>query len=285
MLLPLQTIEDYRRSTFRLQNSVRLQTVEQAIDFVNERKFIFFWPIRGITLPSLWAAVAGDRPVADAHDDPGHVTWGWKDGMLGKHVWYYGKVLRKKATLISLDALPYFYALSENYGSPEEDYLTLYQQGRLTLESKLLFDALIKEGPLDTLALRRVTRLTNRESDSRFNRALTDLQANFQILPVRIVDAGRWHYAMEYDLTTRQYPDLIDRTRFITDREAQARLVTWYYDSVGAAPVQDATKLFGWGPSITAAVVDTLLAEERLLQVEVDGWRGRICATNRFESR
>ena len=54
-------------------------------------------------MPSLWVAVAGDRPVPDEHDDPGHVTWGWKDGLLGKRRWYYGRVLRKRNTFISLD--------------------------------------------------------------------------------------------------------------------------------------------------------------------------------------
>ena len=49
-------------------------------------------------MPSLWTAVAGDRPVADAHDDPGHITWGWKDRSLDKKIWYYGKILRRKAT-------------------------------------------------------------------------------------------------------------------------------------------------------------------------------------------
>ena len=85
-----------------------LKTVEQAIGFVEERGFIFFWPIKGIEFPSLWTAVAGDRPVASEHDDPGHVTWGWKDQMLGKRQWYYAKMLRKKATLISLEVAAYF---------------------------------------------------------------------------------------------------------------------------------------------------------------------------------
>ncbi|MBK9210977.1 MAG: hypothetical protein IPL71_22930 [Anaerolineales bacterium] len=51
----------------------------QGIDLLQRARFIYFWPIKGIDLPSLWTAVAGDRPVADKHDDPGHITWGWKD--------------------------------------------------------------------------------------------------------------------------------------------------------------------------------------------------------------
>lgn len=274
MKIPVEQLENYRRQTFRTGHGAGLQSVEQAIAYANERKFIYFWPINGITLPSLWTATAGDRPVADAHDDPGHRTWGWKDEMLDKRVWYYGKVLRKRSTIISYEALPYFYALSENYGTPEEDYLTLYQQGRLTMESKLVFEALVKEGPLDTIALRKVTRLTNRESDSRFNKALTDLQSNFQILPIKIVDAGRWHYAMAYDLTARQYPDLIDQARFINDREACRRLTGWYLDSVGAAQARDLTKLFGWEPAVAARAIEELIKENRVCEVEIDGMTG-----------
>src|SRR5512134_359828 len=111
--LAIESIQAYRANTFRLKPGQRIHHSEDAVQFVKERGFIFFWPIKDITLPSLWVAVAGDRPVADAHDDPGHVTWGWKDSLLGKHEWYYAKVLRKRATMISMGLAPYFYALSE----------------------------------------------------------------------------------------------------------------------------------------------------------------------------
>lgn len=239
-------LKAYRQKTFRSTWTRRVRSLDEAVQFVNERGFIFFWPIKDITLPSLWAAAAGDRPVPDAHDDPGHVTWGWKDQLLGKKRWYYAKVLRKKATIISLEVLPYFYALSNNYGSPEEDYLTLYQQGRLTQEAKAVFEALLHEGPLDTLDLRRITRMTSRESDSRFSRALTDLQANFNILPVGVSNAGRWRYAFIYDLVTRHYPDLIDRTRMITEKQARRELARLYLASVGQTSLREVMKLFGW---------------------------------------
>src|SRR3989304_1649218 len=107
-------LKAYRAGTYHLR--ARLRNVKQAVQFANERGFIYFWPITGVELPSLWAAVAGNRPVADEHDDAGHVTWGWKDQSLDKRWWYYGKLLRGKATLVSLKLLPYFYALSENFG-------------------------------------------------------------------------------------------------------------------------------------------------------------------------
>ena len=97
--------------------------------------------------------------------------------------------------MISFDLLPCFYALSENYGAYEEDYLTLYEQGRLTSEAKAIYEALLDKGRLDTVELRRHTHMSSPASEGRFNRALTDLQTDFKILPVGVTQSGAWHYA------------------------------------------------------------------------------------------
>ena len=254
-----EQIEEYRAATFHMLPGERLSNIDEAIAFVNQRGFIFFWPISGITLPSLWSAVAGDRPVADAHDDPGHVTWGWKDELLGKKRWFYAKVLRKKATIISLEVLPYFYALSENYGSYEDDYLTIYEQGRLTQEAKIIYEALLDEGPLDTVALRRATHLTSRESDYRFNRGLVELQVDFKVLPVGVAQAGAWNYAFVYDIVPRHFPELPDQAHYIQETEARRKLVETYFNSVGAAEFRDVVKLFGWRPVQAERAVNELV--------------------------
>src|SRR5215211_6720270 len=186
--LDLKKLEKHRAQTFRLSPFSRVRSPKAARDFIDARGFIYFWPIKGIDLPSLWTAVAGNRTVADKHDDPGHITWGWKDNALGKKIWYYAKILRKKATMISLDVAPYFYALSENYGSPEEDYLLAYEEGRLTQAAKQLYESLLKEGALNTIDLRRAAKLTNAK-ESEFNKALEALQSDFKILPVGVSDA------------------------------------------------------------------------------------------------
>ncbi|RPI87761.1 MAG: hypothetical protein EHM41_03870 [Chloroflexi bacterium] len=278
--IPLEAVQAYRTKTFRMLAQDHLRSKEDAVEFANTRGFVYFWPIRDVLMPSLWAAAAGDRPVADEHNDPGHVTWGWKDELLGKKQWYYAKVLRKKATIISLDVLPYFYALSENYGSPEEDYLTLYQQGRSTLESKIVFETLLKEGPLDTIELRKAAHMSSRDSDSRFNRALSDLQANFQILPTGITQSGRWHYAHLYDLTIRHIPDLIDQTRFIDDRKAQQTLAELYLRSIGAAQPRDFIRLFGWSADVVSRTINSLVEKGTAVRVELEDTSGDFIAIN-----
>jgi hypothetical protein len=277
--IPQEAIDTFRRKTFRMDSSSRLQNQEDAIEFVKERGFIFFWPITGILFPSLWVAKAGNRPVADNHDDPGHVTWQWKDKLLGSGVWYYAKILRKKATMIAPKVAPYFYALSNNFGSPEEDYLTLYEQGRLTLEEKSIYKVLLEQGALDTITLRKAAHLSNHENESRFNKALTDLQVDFKIAPIGVCETGGWNYAFVYDITTRAYPALQDDSRFIDEVQARKILLKYYFEALGLARITDVEKLFQWTHNDTRHTIQLLIEEGFLspeLSVENQGsnWLG-----------
>jgi hypothetical protein len=245
-MIKKEVIQNYRNQTFGINPNGKSHSLNDAANFVKKRGFVFFWPIQGITLPSLWTAVAGDRLVADAHDDPGHITWQWKDDALGKKIWYYGKILRKKATMIDLGIAPYFYALSDNFGDPVEDVRIQYHEGKLTQEAKIIFESLVNNGPLDTISIRRITHMTSKESNYRFDRAITLLQSDFKVLPIGVSDAGAWRYSFIYDLTHRHYPDIVEKARFISEREAQQKLSERFFDSVGAAKLSDVMKLFGW---------------------------------------
>jgi tetratricopeptide (TPR) repeat protein len=254
-MITLERLTEYRSHTFGYHPKNRVKTRDEAILYVNERGYIYFWPINGITLPNLWGAVSGDRPVPNEHDDPGHVSWDWKDSLLGKHIWYYGKILRKKATIISMAIAPYFYALTENYGSPEQDYLTIYEQGRMTQEAKAVYEALLENSPLDTITLRKAAHMTSHESESRFNRALIDLQADFKIMPVDVVDAGPWHYSFSYNIVARHEPELLEKARYLGELDARQKILELYFRSVGASQLRDLVKLFGWKPiDLTQAV-------------------------------
>ncbi len=272
-LLDLQALQTHRSKTFHLPPAKPIASPSQARTFVNQRGFVYFWPIKGIDFPSLWTAVAGDRPVADEHDDPGHVTWGWKDDALPKRIWYYAKILRRKATLISLEAAPYFYALSENYGSPEEDYLLAYEEGRLTSAAKNIYEALLKHGPLDSISLRKAARLTSAK-ESEWNRALEDLQMDFKILPVGVAEAGAWKYAFIYQIVSRHYPELPEQARPISEAQARSKLLKLYFESVGAAQARDVTRLFGWPGEITSRAIHRMVEHGQLEKAGHPGQKG-----------
>jgi len=283
-LLDLKKLKSHRARTFRLPPSPRVASPKAALEFVNTRGFIYFWPIKGIDLPSLWTSVAGDRVVADKHDDPGHITWRWKDNALDKKIWYYAKVLRGRATMISLDIAPFFYALSENYGSPEDDYLLAYEEGRLTQAAKQVYEAVLKEGALNTLDLRRAAKLANAK-ESEFNKALEVLQSDFKILPVGVAEVGAWKYSFIYEIVTRQYPELQEKARFIGEGEARTKLVELYFKSVGAAQERDVNKLFRWQKELTARAISGLVEKRKLVETEYPKQKGEWFALPEVLSR
>ena len=270
MRLTEARLKGYRDQTYARTARGRVRRIEAALDFVNGRGFVYFWPIKGVELPSLWVAVAGNRPVADQHDDPGHVTWGWKDQWLGARKWYYAKVLRGKATLIGLEALPYFYALSENFGDPE-DYRQQYEAGLLTVEAKQIYEALLKKGKLDTISLRREAGLASGEHAARFERALVELQRDFKILPVAVAQAGAWRYAFVYELVGRWYPQVAAQARDISRCAARAYLVDCYLKSVGAATEAQISRLFGWRADETSRTCGNLVEAGQLAACELPG--------------
>jgi hypothetical protein len=261
---------NYRRTPER-----RVKTVEEAQVFVAEVGYCHFWPIKKIEMPNLFHAIAGRvRPVPMEHGDPDlSRCWGWKDQSLDKRWWYYGKLLRRRATLVSLDLLPAFYASSENYGDLL-DYLEEYHDGMLTAEAKQIYEALLEQGPLDTVRLRREARMSAESSKSRFERALVELQVGLKVLPIGVAEAGAWRYAFVYEILQRHFPDLPEKARPIKRSEARRTLVLRYLDNVVAADRNMITKVFHvlkWTPRELDQTIATLLREGAIQEVPVKG--------------
>jgi hypothetical protein len=269
---------DRREARYRRRMDLRVTTPAQAVEFVNEVGFCFLFPIQGVEMPSLWDAIAG-RVMKTTNKHRGYEierTWGWKDEALNKRWWFYGKLLRRKATLVSLDFLPNFYALSENFGDYEHDYLEEYQTGALSSEAKQIYEALLKHGALDAVRLRRESRLSAEANKPRFEKALTELQTGLKVLPVGIAPAGAWRYAFIYEILPRWYAarHVPERARLIDRAAARAALLDRYLCNVIASPLASAARVFGWTLNATRLVAESLAAAGRVeLDVKVAGMR------------
>lgn len=233
--------------------------MEQALEFIQTWKLVGFWPIKDLPIPNLWYAVAGDRPVADDHDDPGHVTWGWKDALLSQKNVFYARILCKRTFFVSLDLLPALYALSNNFGDIREDHLILYEEGKLTFSARNLYDTVLNYGALDTIKLKKVARFTGKAGDLEFNRALNELQMDFKLMPVGISDSGPWHYSFVYDIVGRQFPNVVREAGTLDPKECRRILLINYLRSVGAAKRSHIIKLFRWEKTVTQSCIQQLL--------------------------
>ncbi|NIN64863.1 MAG: hypothetical protein GTO63_09210 [Anaerolineae bacterium] len=268
-------IAEQRDYAYRRTPNLRIQTPEGALAFVDEVGFCHFWPTKGAEIPNLFQAIAGRiRSVPMRHDDPDiSRCWSWKDAALDKRQWYYGKLLRRRATLVSLELLPVFYACSENTGDLE-DYLDEYRAGMMTAEAKWIYEALLEHGPLDTIRLRREAGMSATSAKSRFDRALVELQVGLKVIPVGVARTGAWRYAFTYEILQRHIPELPKQAAAIKRSEARRMLVSRYLDDVIAADREMINRIFHvmrWTSTEVQRTIGALLNEEVIREAEVDG--------------
>ncbi len=270
-----EQIFERREQIYHRTPERRLRTAEEARAFVDELGFCHLWPIKGVEMPNLFHAIAGRaRLVPRKHGDPDlSRSWRWKDEALGQRWWYYAKLLRRRATLVSLDLLPTFYAVSENFGELT-DYLDEYRDGLLSAEAKDIYEALLEHGPLDTIRLRREARMTARSAKSRFDRGLMELQVGLKVLPIGVAETGAWNYAFIYELLPRHLPEVPEAARALSRSASQQALIRRYLDNVVAAErkmVRKAFHVFRWSSREWKQAFEALLEAGSVREVKVEG--------------
>ena len=171
---------------------------------------------------------------------------------------------------ISFDLLPYFYALSENFGELD-DYLQEYEDGKLTAEAKAIYEALLEHGPLDTIQLRREARLSAESAKSRFDRGLVELQVGLKVVPVGVAETGAWNYAFVYELFQRWLPEVPEQARAIKRGEARRVLVQRYLDNVVATDRKMVAKVFHvlrWTKRELERTIEVLVERGSIREIE-----------------
>lgn len=267
--LPLDHVIEYRKKTFALLPRFRVDTLDMALEYINARKLIAFWPINRIPCPSLWVSTAGDRPVPNEHDDPGHITWRWKDEIVSTGSCFYGRILCNRYFFVSRDHLKYLYAISDNVNGSSEDHEVMYADGKMPPIAFRIYDLLLNHGAMDTIALKRLLCLSGKHGEYSFNQAMNFLQKGLKVIPVGISNAGRWHYAFVYDLLTSRFPDLDESARKISPMSARNTLIKSYIQSVGLTKLTDLQNLFQWSKEDIQYALDQLIASKDVTEGKI----------------
>jgi hypothetical protein len=265
-----------RLAHYRQENPLKVHNEEEALAFLNDVGFSLLFSAKDVELPSLWGAINGsDRELTeDRNDQALGWTWEWKDTLAANGQILYGKYLHKKPVFIALDLVPSCYVLSGNYGE-ETDYLEEYQEGRLSEESRRIYEALLEHGALPTSRLRREAGISGQQAAPRFDRALTELQMGYKIAKVGISDANRWKYCYVYDLFLRRFPELVAIARTINSTQAIRTIFCRYLKTVVAATPEQVLRLFGWEAWRLARIVTSLVAEGVIrANLSVEGRKG-----------
>lgn len=273
--MTLQELIDRRNHIAHRTPQRRLHTAQDALAFINEVGFCFLFTSPGLEAPTLYEAIVGSPDTwTVAHDYETGRAWNWKDELpIARHC-FYGKLLREKPVLVSLDLFPYFYAISGNYGDLDQ-YLEDYHDGKISLAAKQVYEALLYHGAQPTSHLRRSANLAGKENARSFERALVELQVGLKITKTGISDANRWHYCYVYDLLPRWLPEQVEKGLAIKSRAAYPVILRQYLHNVLISSIPDMTRLFGWPVETIERALATLVAEGEIRSdVTVEGLPG-----------
>ncbi len=256
-----QEVEAWRDRTFRRLPGRRVRGERSALQFVDEVGFCFTLSDFGLPVPSLYVAVCGRRrprwPKHTHHDAEIGLTWNLKDSLPAKRLTYYGKLVKGKPTLVSLDLLPAFCALiREGKGSGE--YIVDYRHGRMTRAAVLILEALNERAALATPDLRRAVALHGAERTAEFDRAMAELQRGLWIVKVEEVYDPDFYY--RWDLLDNWLPEPLLAARGLGRAEAIERLLVAYLRGAAAAQARFLAGLFGLGLDAVRPALDSLEA-------------------------
>jgi hypothetical protein len=207
-------------------------------------------------------AVCGRRhprwPKHTHHDPAVLLTWELKDTLPAKRLVYYGKLLKGKPTLVSLELFPAFVALIRE-GRRSGDYLADYRDGRLSRPALQLMDALMEARPLETGLLRRRAGLAASSQTGTFEKAMAELQRKLWIVKTEEVYEPTFSY--RWDLVDQWWPEQVERGEALSRGEAVRQILARYLKVVVASQERIMTRLFDVSLPEMKRVLDVLGAE------------------------
>jgi len=271
------TLEVLRDRTFRRLPHLRVRNERDALRFVRQVGYSFTFSTFGLSAPCLWVAVSGRRHPRwpkHTHHDPGVLlTWELKDVLPAKRLVYYGKLLKGRPTLVSLELLPAFVALIRE-GRRSGDSLADYRDGRLGRSALRIMDALIETSPTDTPTLRRRTGLQASERTREFERAMTELQRKLWVVKTEEIYEPSFCY--RWDLLENWLPEQVTKGDALSRVEALVQVVRTHLRHGIASQERIMARLFDVSlPEVERAL--GVLAAEGLItrQVSIRGLPGR----------
>ena len=255
MPLSRTQIRRYRR---RVLVRHRVRTKASALRFVNTVGFCYaFTPGPG-DLPALFD-VLDTRSINRMWS----WAWQWKDELASERRLFYGRIVRRKPTLVSLAYIPHFFALTGNVGAPD-DYFQAYREGRLSRLAKEVYEYLGAQGACSTWTLR--AQFVPRPGRSGpLQRALVTLQERCLIAKVGEAESGSFSFI--WDTFDRWMPQSVRAAGRLTSDAAAAALLERYMRTVGAVSERTAAGLFEWPPALFARAA----ASADVLRVALDG--------------
>jgi hypothetical protein len=241
-----EEIELLRDKTFCRTPALQVRSIPEALDFVNLVGFCFAFKAQNSELPCLWHAACGERqpvyPLHSHHDPYIGLVWEAKDVLPAQQKIYYGKALKNRPTMISLQYLPCFYKLHGHEGR-DEAYLRLYMQGRLSSDAKKIIEALMDNPPMITADLKLASGMAHPNKRTAFDKAMAELQMYMLITKIaEFYDP----FTFLWDVFANRYHEQVSAAAELTENQARLQITQKYFSLVYISQPAEIKRLFGW---------------------------------------
>ncbi len=256
---PLETVLERHRERFTKQHRVR--NAEQLVAFVDVCGFCFAFTEAGrVPIPACF-----DHLSTNDEGRKWGWMWGWKDELAEEKRLYYGRLLVRKPTFVSMRMLPTFYATFGRAGEGD-DHLDDVRAGRLSDTARRIIEFLSQHGETQTKRMRAALGITSAEGRSQYANALEEVQRLMYVARVRAVGEGREDYNYTYDLFVRRYPETLKAAERISSTDARAVLLARLLELAGGVDMRLVSKVFDWDDEAVAHAIVRLAAQRGLAE-------------------
>lgn len=257
----VRRIEAHRekiRGTHRVRNAAQLMVL------VDDFGFAF-----GFTLRTGDAQIPACFDHLSTNDESRkwNWMWVWKDELAEAKRLYYGMLIARKPTFVSLKMLPFFYSTFGRAGELD-DHLDDIRAGRLSDVGRRIIDHLSQNGETQTKRMRAELGITSKEGRLQYGKAIDEVQRLMYVARVRAVGEGREDYNYTYDLFLRRYPETVKAAERISSGDATAALLRRALELAGAITEKQLLRLFEWEEVVARRAIARCLDEGTLARAD-----------------
>lgn len=230
-----EEIEQYRDHKWRREDSLKIETAEQAEAMVEDLGFCLGLTDARKRLPSIYIAVCGRR---DAHmprnvqkDPEASAAWVLKDEVIERGHVYYAKLVKGHSMFLARRMIPVFNTL---WGCSRKG-----ESGILSRDAQRVLKVLRKEWEMATSDLREACGFKDKKD---LTRAIDELQRRMKVVPQQVLYVPKFTYI--WTVSEARFPEEL-RTK-MSREDAVRELARCYLEMCGMTLLGDLSGAFGF---------------------------------------
>src|ERR671937_3076897 len=233
-----------------------VRTADALVRMVDELGFCFAFTAE----PAYPVPAAFDRLDTRSDGRKWEWMWGWKDELAERKRVYYGKLLVRKPTFVSMKMLPTFYATFGRAGEAD-DHLDDVRAGRLSDVARRVVEYLAHRGETQKKRMRADLGIESKEGRHDLERAIEELQRLMYVARVKAVGERSDDYNYTYDLFVRRYPETVRAAERVSSADANAAVLRRLVELAGGVSAKQIQRLFDWDDERAARTIAQLEAK------------------------